>query len=102
MSHAAAFDYVCTRLEERTSLNQLEARGTVRIALKAAGLEARHVTSEQMAAVLEHVLPGELRSRGIDDGELVCEDLRRGIGSLSSEALPEAPDAVFRRLGDSA
>ena len=48
MPDSAAFEWTCNELEERCSLDRLEARGTVRLALKQAGLEARSVTPEQM------------------------------------------------------
>ena len=43
VADARTFDWVCAQLEERSSLDRLEARGTVRLALKQAGLEPRHV-----------------------------------------------------------
>ena len=48
MADAAVFDWICNRLEQDTSLDRLESRGTVRLALKSAGLDARSVTPEQM------------------------------------------------------
>jgi hypothetical protein len=95
-----AFEWVCRELIERSTLDRLEARGTVRIALKRAGLEARNVTSAQMQVVLEKVLPGELEQRDVEDFERLC----RALGSeLSAARLGEAgvdsPDEVFRRLG---
>ena len=47
------FDLVAEKLEECTALEKLEARGTVRIALSEAGLDARSVTRHQMAVMLE-------------------------------------------------
>ena len=41
MPDSAAFEFACGQLETGTSLDRLAARGTVRIALKQAGLEAR-------------------------------------------------------------
>jgi hypothetical protein len=98
MSEAAAFDYVCTQLEERTTLNRLEARGTVRLALKAAGLDASSVSPDQMAVVLDRVLPGELASRGIEGGEGLCTSLQGGLRGLDAGPGAETPEAVFQRL----
>lgn len=99
------FERVADALEQGTDLSQLEARGTLRLALKQAGLEARDVTGAQMAVVLDQVLPGELHARGIERGTDVCG--RIGI-SLRSCLAPggaggrsvgaESPEAVFRRL----
>ena len=48
MADDNVFDWVCGALESATSLDRLEARGTLRLALKASGLEARTVTAEQL------------------------------------------------------
>ncbi len=99
MADSQAFEFVCTALEERTSLDRLAARGTVRIALKQAGLEARTVSPDQMAVVLDRILPAELGSRGIDGGEEVCAAIATGVSGLSGGDTGETPDAVFQRLG---
>jgi len=102
MASASVFDWVCERLEETTSLDRLEARGTLRLALKGAGLEARSATREQMRVVLSRVLPGELASRGVEDGEGVCARLAGMLDGAAVEeptAATDTPDAVFARLG---
>ncbi len=105
MADAPAFDWVCTRLEQDTSLDRLESRGTIRLALKAAGLEARSVTPEQMTVVLQKVLGPELATRGVGDAEDVCSRLAAGLegeaAHLASGGEAETPDAVFSRLGGS-
>ncbi len=94
------FEFVCRSLESSADLDRLEARGTVRIALKAAGLDAKGVTSEQMEIVLEKVLPPELTKRGIEDAESVCNRIAIRMKSRTwSAPASEAPDAVFERLG---
>ena len=98
LAETSVFGWTCDRLESDTSLNRLEARGTVRLALKAAGLKAESVTSAQMAVVVRKVLLGELTSRGIDSAEEKCRVL---AASLESEAETlgrggvETPDTVF-------
>jgi len=99
MADAAAFDFVCTQLERRTSLERLEARGTVRLALKDAGLESHLVSSHQMAVLLEKVLPGELIARGIRDGETVCAEIARGLLDVKVDGGASTPETVFERLG---
>jgi hypothetical protein len=99
MADAEAFDFVCRELEERTSFDRLEARGTVRLALKSAGLEVGTVTPPQMAIAVEKVLPGELVSRGVDDAAAVCADIVRGLATLKAGAGAETPESVFQRLG---
>lgn len=99
------FDFAADQLERRTDLDRLEARGTLRIALKGAGLDARDITSQQMAVVIDRVLPGELGTRGVVDPEQVCRQI---LGELQRLATPEAdapaadsPEAIFRRLARS-
>ncbi len=99
MGESEVFDFVCRELEARTDLERLEARGTVRLALKQAGLEPRSVSSEQMSVVVTKVLRCELESRGIEDNEDVCRDINAQLASLQVEAGPDTPQAVFERPG---
>jgi hypothetical protein len=101
MPDSAAFEYACGQLESRTSLDRLAARGTVRIALKQAGLEARNVTPEQMAVVTQKILPSELASRGVDAVEEICQRIFTGLRGVAAGPVSETPDAVFKRLGGS-
>jgi hypothetical protein len=98
MSTAAAFDAICEGLEQRTSLDRLQCRGTVRLALKEAGLDAGRVLPREMAVVLERLLPGALRSRGVAEPEAICRELARGLSALPSAPSADTPDAIFRRL----
>lgn len=101
MAESQAFDFVCDQLEQGTQLDRLAARGTVRLALKQAGLEPGSVTPEQMGVVVERVLPAELSSRGVE-AEAVCAAIRGGLAGLGSGPAVETPDAVFKRLGGGA
>ena len=106
MADAAAFDWLCEQLEEHTSLDRLEARGTVRLALKASGLDARTVTPDQVKVLIEKVLAGELTARGIESAESVCDGLsaRLAVEAANLRSASdggETPDAVFSRLGGS-
>lgn len=102
MADSPCFERVCEVVERETSLDRLEARGTVRLTLKAAGLDPCQVTPEQMRVVIEKVLPAELESRGIENPDGVCAVLRRGLATV--EAAPNvagSPEDVFARLGGS-
>jgi len=103
MAEAAAFEIACAELEERTPLSRLEARGTVRLALKRAGFDSRHVTPEQMAVVIERLLGRELASRGVEDPDGVCAALLGPVraSGLGTGPASETPEDVFRRLGGS-
>lgn len=99
MTDTRAFDFVCNQLEAGTSLGRLEARGTVRLAVKQAGLEARGVTPDQMAVVVARILPEELASRGVEDSAGLCASIGAGLQDLEAGPVGETPDAVFQRLG---
>jgi len=100
----ALFEFVARVLLEKTGLENLEARGTLRLALKASGLTAREVTREQMIVVINQVLPRELRVRGVEKPESVCEALAqaaKGFADDSGAADAASPEDVFRRLSRS-
>lgn len=97
------FDLVSDELERRTDLAKLEARGTVRLALRETGLDARTVTAEQMSVMLRKVMPKEMQSRGVENADRVCEAILRALASSAAEpsaADSESPEAIFRRLAE--
>ncbi len=103
MPNALAFDWICEKIEQRSSLSRLEARGTVRLALKKAGHDATTVTPQQMSVVLEKLLPGEFESRGVKGGAQICATLEPLLARLSADGTSaEAPEQVFARLGGQA
>jgi hypothetical protein len=95
MADSPVFTATCDELERRSSLERLAARGTVRIALKQAGLDVANVDAAQMAIVLARVLPGELASRGVEDGQRICQDIAAALAGRSFEVAPD-------RAGDAA
>ncbi len=59
----AALLYIAANsLQQHSPYDRLDARGTLRIALKAAGLEPKNLTESQLQVVFEQVMPGELES----------------------------------------
>jgi hypothetical protein len=97
------FDFAAERLEHHASLDRLAARGTLRIALKAAGLDPKNLTGAQLQVVFEKVMPGELESRGISDARDVCAAVLADVGSArggAADAGATSPDDIFRRLAD--
>lgn len=98
MSVSSAFERVCEGLERGTALDRLQCRGTVRLALKEAGLDPAHVEPDEMAVVLKSVLPGALRSRGVEAPEALCAELARGLAAMPRSERTDTPDAIFRRL----
>ena len=98
------FEFVAAELKKRSDLEDLEARGTIRLALKSSGLTAREVTREQMVVIIDQVMPRELRVRGVENPEGVCGELSvavKGFESESGESDGASPEDVFRRLSRS-
>ncbi|MBW2541979.1 MAG: hypothetical protein JRF15_07810 [Deltaproteobacteria bacterium] len=98
------FEFVAEKLLEKTDLENLEARGTIRLALKSSGLTAREVTREQMIVVIKQVMPRELRVRGVEDPDGACEALAQAVKGFEHEGADSdgtSPEDVFRRLSRS-
>jgi hypothetical protein len=101
MPDSRAFDWLCGALTRATSFSEIEARGTVRIALKKSGLAAADVRPAQLQVVLKRVLPDELRRRGCDGAEAICDELAVELKDQGFEAERDTPEDVFARLGSS-
>ncbi len=102
MSESAVFERACEELEQATGFDSLSTRGTVRLALKSAGLDAKEVTGAQMIVVLKRVLPAELKARGVKGGEEVCSTIASRIAGMAAAAAAtpgSSVEDVFRRLG---
>lgn len=94
-----AFAATCAVIQDRTELDPAVVRGSVRLALREAGLFDAEVTAAEMAVVTKTLLPGELRAGGVDDAEAVCEAIRARLGTIREDVRDDSPDAVFARLG---
>jgi hypothetical protein len=97
------FNLAAERLEHHTSLDRMEARGTLRIALKEAGLDLKRVTPGELCVVLAKVMPRELETRGVGDPAAVCNAVTDDL--VKSSTLTDTPPSsdpyvVFRRLRD--
>jgi hypothetical protein len=100
VADSLAFDHLCSILESNTSLDRLEARGTVRLTAKCGGLDARKATADQLCVLVEKLLPAELESRGVEGSETVCAQALEGLRSLALDAGgAETPETIFDRLG---
>jgi len=98
------FDFISGEIERRTDLARLEARGTVRLALKEAGFEADAITAREMSVVLEKIMPGSLVSRGVSAAESVCSALAASLRDFKDAVEVQGkatPESVFARLADS-
>jgi hypothetical protein len=95
------FAVASLRLQHHTDLDRLESRGTLRIALKKAGVDAKSFTLEELEAVLAMILPGELSQRGVGDAEAVCVAVMKSLAGEvcePSEASATSRDEILRRL----
>ena len=99
VAEETTFDFLCSELERESSLERLEARGTVRIAIKQAGLDPHTSTPHELAVVVEKVLPGELAARGVEGGDALCAALAKRVGAREATTTAETPEAIFARLG---
>ena len=102
MADSAAFDWACEALERASGLSRLQARGTMRIVLGQAGLDSKSVRASQLRVVATRLLPKELRARGLDNVEAICDELAACPPSVergASEA-PNDPEEIFKRLGN--
>jgi hypothetical protein len=95
------FDLAAQSLEQHTGFSQLEARGTLRIAVKSAGLEPNSLTVDELRVVFEKLMPGELEQRGVEDTLSACAAVIRDLENApvaESDSTSTNPDDVFRRL----
>jgi hypothetical protein len=98
------FDLAAEKLERTTEMDRLAARGTLRIALKEAGLDPHNLAIPQLRVVFEKLMPKELDARGVSDTAVACKTIMDEIAG-SADAIDIAssasPDDVFKRLGGS-
>ena len=101
---ATLFDLAAERLEHHTGFSNIESRGTLRIALKEAGLDAYKLTVPQLRAVFEKLMPKELDARGVSDAAATCtatmDEIARSVDATDT-APSSSPDDGFKRLGGS-
>lgn len=98
------FDLAAEKLEATTGMDRLASRGTIRIAVKEAGLDARKLTLAQLRAVFEKLMPKELEARGVGDAPATSaatmDEIARCADRIEIDS-STSPDDVFRRLGGS-
>lgn len=97
--NSPVFEWVAQTLEEASSLTRLEARGTVRLALREVGLTVTGVARRPMLFVLKKILPRFLHSRGVPEPERICIALAARLEQASLPSVGESPEHVFARMG---
>jgi hypothetical protein len=98
------FDIAAASLERRADMDRLAARGTLRIAVKEAGLDAQKLTVSLLRVIFEKLMPKELEARGVSDAAAVCtatmDEIARSANTIHTES-SASPDDIFKRLGGS-
>ena len=98
MKESPIFTATCEAIEEMSDLSRLEARGTVRLAMKAAGLEVHDVTSREMLALLNTLMPRELEARAVADVEKVIEHARGAVKAVGAQSEPGSAEQLFETI----
>ena len=96
------FDIAAERLEESTDMDRLAARGTLRLAVKEAGLDVQNLSLPQLRVVFEKLMPRELEARGVSNAAATCIAVMNDVASAASTAdlaAAGSPDEIFKRLG---
>lgn len=92
------FDIAAKVLEDECGWDALTARGTLRITLKSAGLDAGSVDSHQLGVAVDKVLEAELSSRGIDGPRRVCDQILETLTGVEDGPKDDSPEDIFARL----
>ena len=94
------FDAAAASLQAHSELDKLEARGTLRLALKAAGLDTETLDLMQLNVVFHKVMPDELSNRGVSEAESVCEAVITDLKGMTFAETATSPEELFRKLGN--
>ncbi len=96
------FDVAAENLERATDMDRLAARGTLRIAVKEAGLDPHTLTVPQLRAIFEKLMPRQLEAQGVSNAAAASQAMMSEIAGSAEEidiASSASPDDVFKRLG---
>lgn len=99
VADSETFEKTCSELARTGALDSLSARGTIRIILKASGLDAKTVDAREMLVVVDKLLPGELIARGVEAPESICSQIGSALQLLPKSRDVASPESVFARLG---
>jgi hypothetical protein len=102
MVESPVFEWACTLVERTLGWSRLQARGTVRLVVRDAGLDPRTLRGYQLRVLATRVLPKELKARGADRVDSLCVALGHCPPEVEADArasAPVDPEEVFKRLG---
>ena len=94
-----AFTIVSDRLCQFSTLGRLEARGTIRLAFKEAGVDVGCFGLEDVEAVFAKIMPGELAARGCADARAICDSIMKSLEGDVPKTATRSRDEIMRRLG---
>lgn len=86
MPGSPSFEAAAEVLERETYFDRLAARGTIRLALRHAGLDPRAVTPEELGRIVTSRLPDELQCRGVEDAAAVCASIAARLARLEQSS----------------
>lgn len=100
-SGSPVFEWVCAALASKGVMSELEARGTVRLLVKEAGLSASTVQRAPMMIVLPRLLQKHLQQRKVRDAARIVEEIVAELGRVKLEEArgADSPEEIFARLG---
>jgi phosphoribosylamine-glycine ligase len=100
VSSSPLFEWLCSEIATRTTLGLPQSRGTVRLALKDAGIELRTLNKGQALVIIDRVLPHELQLRGVGNAATLCAGISQALRALTLQQTgPDSAEAIFERLG---
>jgi hypothetical protein len=94
-----AFSIVAYRLCQFSDLDRLEARGTVRLGLKKAGVDVECFGLDDLEAVFTKIMPEELAARGCADPHAACQAILKSLEGDVARTAAGSRDEIMRRLG---
>jgi hypothetical protein len=101
MAATPVFEWACDVLERTSKMTRLQARGTMRLVLGAAGLDAATLTGRQMRVIANKLLGKELRVRAVENPDAVCAALQEIPADVeaASSLMHPSPEDIVSRLG---
>ena len=94
-----SFTIVADRLCQLSDLDRLEARGTIRIGFKKAGVDVGCFGLDDLEAVFAKIMPGELAARGCADARTICAAIMKSLEGDVPKTAIRSRDEIVRRLG---
>jgi hypothetical protein len=100
VSQPSAFDWVSDELARHSGMSALEARGTLRLLLRDAGIDSKLVNKGQLAVVVARLLPAALTKLRVPEALAVCERIALALQSAEVAASHQvSPEDIFGRIG---